>query len=97
MFQWGWRRILHGALSPGEMTLPGDGIEDGGTTRQSLRGRDPMSPEPFSEPVRQLLRDAMTSFERLEVLLFLRRSAPDAFPAAGISQSLHIQIELVAE
>jgi hypothetical protein len=97
MFQWDWLRILHGALPPGEMALPGDDIEDGGTTRPSQRGRDTMSTEPFSEPVRQLLRDAMTSFERLEVLLFLRRSAPAAFAASGISQNLHIQVELVAE
>jgi hypothetical protein len=62
-----------------------------------MHGADPVSTEPFSEPVRELLKSTMTSFERLEVLLFLRRSAPDAFTALEISQNLRIQVELVAE
>jgi hypothetical protein len=56
-----------------------------------------MSPEPFSEPLRQLLKEVITSFERLEVLLFLRRNTPAAFTAAGIGQSVHIQVEHATE
>jgi hypothetical protein len=89
--------ILHGAIPSRQMTLAEDGIEDGRTTCQSPGGNEPVSPEPFSGSVRQLLKEIMTSFERLEVLLFLRKRAPDAFTAATIAQSLHIQPDLAAE
>jgi hypothetical protein len=98
MFQWDWSRILHGASITGEMTAAGDGIEGRSKTPQScFRGGEPVSSEPFSEPLRLLLKEVMTSFERLEVLLFLRKSEPEAFTASAIGKSLHIQAELAAE
>jgi hypothetical protein len=97
MFQWDRLRILHGDTAAGEMMLRGDGIDEGGSAREPPQGCDAVSPEPFSEPVRRLLKEVMTTFERLEVLLFLRKNASDAFTASRIGQSLHVRLDLVAE
>jgi hypothetical protein len=53
--------------------------------------------EPFSEPVRQLLREVMTTFERLEMLLLLHEKAPAALDARTIGELSRIHPDLIPE
>jgi DNA-binding IclR family transcriptional regulator len=53
--------------------------------------------EPFSELVRQLLREHMTSFERLEVLLFLHKHGAEPLSPQDIGNQLGMPPELVLE
>lgn len=97
MFQWYRLRIVHGGLIRGEMTPAGESVEGSARRWLSGNGNAPVSSEPFSESVRHLLREALTSFERLEVLLFLHKNASGAFTGVAIGEALHIQAELVEE
>jgi hypothetical protein len=56
-----------------------------------------MTAEPFSEQVRFFLREHMTSFERLEVLLLLHGNPSEELTASDVARRLTIREELVAE
>jgi hypothetical protein len=53
--------------------------------------------ERLSEPVRLFLRGHMTSFERLEVLMFLSRNDTQAWSAEQTSERLSMSVELVRD
>jgi DNA-binding IclR family transcriptional regulator len=56
-----------------------------------------MTNEPLSESVRLLLREHMTTFERLEALLYLRKHAADEHTAKSVSDRLGVPPELTSE
>jgi hypothetical protein len=55
------------------------------------------SPTTIPDPVRLLLRDQLTSFERLAVVLLLHKRAPDELSAQTIADQLQMRSDLVTE
>jgi len=55
------------------------------------------SPATIPDPVRLLLRDQLTSFERLAVVLLLHKHAPHELSADSIADQLQMRSELVDE
>ncbi len=53
--------------------------------------------EVISDPVRLLLSDRLTTFERLAVLLFLHNCAPEELTAEAIAERLGMRSDLVDE
>lgn len=49
------------------------------------------------DPVQRLLRDQLTSFERLAVVLLLHKRAPDELSADAIATLLQMKADLVGE
>jgi DNA-binding IclR family transcriptional regulator len=56
-----------------------------------------MTNEPFPESVRLFLREHMTTFERLEVLLYLRKHAADEHSAKSVGDGLGVPPELTSD
>lgn len=50
--------------------------------------------ERLSEPVRLLLREHMTSFERLDVLMFLHKNEAREWSAEQLNERLNVPVEL---
>jgi hypothetical protein len=89
--------MLHARGRAREMTPRGGGIDgDAAACPEFARSR-PMTVEPFSEQVRFFLREHVTSFERLEVLLLLHGSPSEELATSEVTRRLTIREELVAE
>lgn len=56
-----------------------------------------MATESLSQPVRQLLREVMTTFERLEMLLLLHERAPAELSRKEIGDLSRIAPDLIAD
>jgi hypothetical protein len=53
--------------------------------------------EPFSEPVRVLLREHVTTFERLELLMLLFRNRNRQWSVQQMYESLNMRVELAPD
>jgi hypothetical protein len=75
--------MLHVREHLREVTPRGDGI--GGSAAACPDPVQSMTTEPFSEQVRVFLREHMTSFERLEVLLLLHGNPSEELTASEVT------------